>query len=279
MMAVPRLRPETGTIISEFIRERFASSGCRGCVLGLSGGLDSALVLKLSSIALGSDRVLPVFLPYGELSSPDRDLASMSARDAGCDLREHDISPLIEAFPFELGRSANANLQARMRMAVLYAIANEEDLLVLGTSNKTEIMLGYFTKHGDGGSDICPIGDLYKTQVRALASELGVPRPLIDRVPTAGLIPGQTDEGDIGLPYPLIDRVVIGYLTGYAPRKVFDMMEGELEDDASGGPGGLTLDSVERIFSMIEGSRHKRDPLIIPKVGAWTVGIDLRERW
>jgi NAD+ synthase len=281
-ISVPDAPAETGNIVSHFLRDRLDTSGCKGFVLGLSGGLDSALVLRLAVDPVGPGKVHPVFLPNGPLSSPDRQFAMMAADVTGCELKEIDIAPLFNAFPVRKAGIVDANLQARLRMSVLYSIANRDGLLVLGTSNKTELMLGYFTKFGDGGSDLCPIGDLLKTQVRSLASKVGVPREIIDRPPTAGLVKGQTDEGEIRMPYPVLDRIIIGYLRGYDPLKILegiDITVCSKEELSRSGIDRLTENDVRRIVEMIDGSRHKRDPLIIPKIGSDTIGIDLRERW
>jgi len=280
MLSVPDLPDETRTILVQFIKDRFLSSGCEGAVIGISGGLDSALVYRLSCEALGTDKVHPVFLPNGDLSAPDREFAIMVAGER---LREIDISALVDAYPLETEGVVRANLQARLRMTVLYTLANMNSFLVLGTSNKTELMLGYFTKHGDGASDICPLGDVFKTQARDLAREIGVPSPIIDRVPTAGLIVGQTDEGDLGLPYPVLDRIILGYLRFWEPERVAGSIDASVssrdEIQRSGFEPPITPVHVRRVYSMIESARHKRDPLIVPKVQGSTVGIDLRERW
>jgi NAD+ synthase len=258
------------------------TSGGKGFVLGLSGGLDSALVLRLAAGTVGADKVLPVFLPNGRASAVDRDFARTAVEGTGCDLLEIDISPLMEGSPVRKAGGVDANLQARLRMTVLYSLANRDDLLVLGTSNKTELMLGYFTKYGDGGSDLCPIGDLLKTQVRAMAAASGVAEGIIERPPTANLVFGQTDEGDLGMPYPLLDRIIIGYLRGYGPARTLtgiDIGVCTSEELERAGLKDLTEDDVRRIYSLIHRSMHKRDPLIVPKIGSDTIGIDLRERW
>ncbi len=281
-IAVPDAPAETGTIVSHFLRDRLDTSCCKGFVLGISGGLDSALVLRLAVGSVGPGKVHPVFLPNGPLSTPDREFALRAADNTGCDLREIDIAPLLNAFPVRKAGIVDANLQARLRMVVLYSIANRDGLLVLGTSNKTELMLGYFTKFGDGGSDLCPIGDLLKTQVRSFAKKSGVPRMIIERPPTSGLLKGQTDEGEMRMPYPVLDRIIIGYLRGYDPLRILegiDIAVCSKEEISRSGIDRLTENDVRRIVEMIDRSRHKRDPLIIPKIGSDTIGIDLRERW
>lgn len=282
MISVPDPPPETGKIISQFLRGRLEESGCEGFVIGLSGGLDSALVLHLASLSVGRERVHPIFLPNGSLSSSDRPFAESAADSAGCDLVEIDIAQMLASAPVRGKGAVDSNLQARIRMLVLYSIANRDHHLVLGTSNKSELMLGYFTKYGDGGSDLCPIGDLLKTQARALARSIEVPLPIIDRPPTAGLVAGQTDEGDLGMPYPILDRIIIGYLRGYPPERVLELIDISLcteEEMTRSGLRSLNIGDVERIYSSISRARHKRDPLIIPKIGPDTIGVDLRERW
>jgi NAD+ synthase len=282
MISVPDPPPETGRIIAQFLTDRLEVSGCSGFVLGLSGGLDSALVLHLAVQSVGKERVRPVFLPNGRLSAEDRRFAHLANEGTGCALEEIDISALMKASPVRSRGIVDANLQARLRMAMLYAIANRDELLVLGTSNKTELMMGYFTKFGDGGSDLCPIGDLLKTQVRAVAVKAGVAGPIVSRAPTSGLIAGQTDEGEMRMPYPLLDRIIIGYLQGKTPEMIRSGLDLSVctEDEMDrAGIRSLEVDDVARIVRAIDRSRHKRDPLIVPKIGPDTIGVDLRERW
>jgi NAD+ synthase len=197
-------------------------------------------------------------------------------------LRVLDIGPIVNAVPIPLEGMARGNATARARMLALYALANVDGGLVIGTSNKSELLTGYFTKHGDGASDLCPIGDLFKTQVRELARAIGVPKPLIDRAPSAGLIEGQTDEGELRIPYPLLDQVLNGSLRGHSVESIADSIDHTTttpeEYDRSGFDPPVSENEILRIQAIIRSSRHKRLSLQVPKLGPCTIGVDYRER-
>jgi NAD+ synthase len=258
------------------------SSGNGTAIVGLSGGLDSTLVLRLLTDALGPDRVRPLFLPYGAMNPSDLGYAEMASRSCGTDLEVMDIEGIVKAIPLELDGMVRGNAMARARMLVLYAVANAEGGLVIGTSNKSELLTGYFTKYGDGASDICPIGDLFKTQVRELSRNVNVPAPIIDRPPTAGLVAGQTDEGELHLPYPLLDQVLNGSIRGYSVSSIADSIDHSTttveEFDRSGFEPPVSEEDVMRVRSLMRASRHKRLSLQVPKLGPYTIGVDHRER-
>jgi NAD+ synthase len=226
MDLIPKLQQDAEAVLTEFIRHKVASAGAKGLVLGLSGGVDSAVVMALGVKALGKGRVHPFFLP--ERQSPTGDLAdvNMLARLFGVRLKVWDISGMLDAAVEAFGsggrgtNTAKGNLKARSRMVALYHEANRLDCLVAGTGNKTELLVGYFTKFGDGASDVAPIGDLYKTQVWELARRLGIPGRIISKVPTAGLYPGQTDEGELGIRYQVLDQLLYGLDLGLSPAQV-----------------------------------------------------------
>ncbi len=268
------------------IIEQFIGDRCRGAgplFLGLSGGLDSALVLELAVSAVGEGRVRPIFLPNGSLSGVDLEPARACCGNHDIELEIIEISPVIKAFPLELEGMALGNVAARARMMVLYGLANRDGGYVLGTSNKSEILLGYFTKHGDGASDMAPIGDLFKTQVRGMAGEMGVPEEIIDRPPTANLVPGQTDEGELGLPYSIIDQILTGHVIGLRPEEILSDLDMSVvtdgERDISGMGRTIGIEEVRRVVDLVRSSRHKRAPLLVPKLGSYTVSLDLKERW
>ena len=196
-------------ILLDFIRTYCRKSGFKRVVLGLSGGLDSAVVAYLACQALGARNVLALILPSKE-SSPEsvRD-AKQIAKLLGIRSKLIDLTPMIDAYykryP-DKSRVRKGNKLARERMAILYDFSSRENALVIGTGNKTEALLGYCTIHGDAACAFNPIGDLYKTQVRLLAKELGVPQKTIDKVPSADLWKGQTDEGELGVTYEKVDR-------------------------------------------------------------------------
>ncbi len=208
--------------ISSWLRERAMAAGARGFVFGLSGGIDSAVVAKLCQFAF-PHRVLGVTLPC--YSHPqDEDDARLVASAFAIPVARVDLGPAFDAITESLGHAIrglprhvesvdikqqlpDANLKPRLRMASLYFIANSMNYLVAGTGNRSEITLGYYTKYGDGGVDLLPIGGLLKSEVRALARDLGVPEPIITKPPTAGLWVGQTDEGEMGFTYDMLETV------------------------------------------------------------------------
>jgi len=209
-----------GSKIIEFIADRVQEAGAEGVVLGLSGGIDSAVTAYLAKRALGPDRILALLLFEGGVSpSEDVEDAREVARNLGLRTREIDISPILHCYWKELGvdgsdRVAQGNLKARVRMTILYWHANLSNLLVLGTGNKTEILMGYSTKYGDSAADLLPLAGLYKTEVRDLAKDLGVPSRIQEKKPSAGLWPGQTDEEEMGITYPQADAILRGWDQG-----------------------------------------------------------------
>jgi NAD+ synthase len=210
----PELALDEGTIAStlvDFLRRETRAAGFGRLVVGLSGGVDSATSAALGCRAVGPANLLCVLLPY-RTSSPDslRD-ARRIARLLGARTVTVDISPMIDAY-FRRQRGATrvrrGNKMARERMSILYDLSARREALVLGTSNKTEILLGYGTIHGDTASALNPLGDLYKTQVRMLALHLGIPEEIVRKPPTADLWVGQSDEGELGYRYADMDRLL-----------------------------------------------------------------------
>ena len=265
---VPKFREDHVALIESFIAHHVEVSGRKGVVLGLSGGVDSALVAKLCADALGPKRVLALGLPDGK-GGQDQDDARAYAKELSIGFRALDIAPLVEPFEAALGgakadRVARGNLRARARMAVSYFVANTEARLVMGTGNKSELLTGYFSRWGDGGADFLPIGDLYKTQVWAMARHLGIPKRIVDKVPTAGLWPGQTDEEELGISYDSLDRVLLG-------------IELQMDTEAIAEKTGVRPAEVRRIEAQVAATAFKRKMPLIPKVGVRTVGLDWRE--
>jgi NAD+ synthase len=193
-----------------WIKKQVKLAKAKGVVLGLSGGLDSCVVAALAKEALGSDKVLGLLLPCHSQKQDSED-ARLFARKFKINTKVVDLTVvydnLIKLLP-AADRITQANLRPRLRMIVLYYFARKSGYLVCGTSNKSELMAGYFTKFGDGASDILPIGDLLKTQVRELAKALKIPQQIIDKPPTAGLWPGQTDEKEMGIVYTDLDDIL-----------------------------------------------------------------------
>ncbi len=240
--------------------------GNRKVVIGLSGGIDSSLTAYLSVKALGRENVLGVHLPEKNLNKKDLEDARDVANWLGIDFRVIEIDDFIRPFD-KIGikdRTALGNIKVRIRMTILYSIANEEKRLVVASSNKSELLTGYFTKYGDGAGDLHPIGDLYKTQVRLLSKKIGMPEKIINKVPTAGLWEGQTDEDELGIKYDLLDKILYG-------------IEQFMNDDEIANELNIDINAVKNVRERVENTRHKRVMVYIPKIGLRTVGIDFRE--
>jgi NAD+ synthase len=257
-------------IIEQFIIDKVTDAKAVGVVLGLSGGLDSSVVLKICSNEYSGDKIIPIFMPESTTPDLDTEHAHLLAKELGISLLEIPMNKIISEYlaitdipkpnPMALG-----NLKARVRMNILYLVANSMNHLVVGTSNKTELFLGYFTKYGDGASDIAPIGDLYKTQVRELAKHLKLPDEIITKPPTAGLVSDQTDEDDLGLDYGIIDKILYALERSAEPEKIAKDL-------------GLDLFIVLELKTRMEINRHKRKFPKIPKIGIKTIGVDLYEQ-
>jgi NAD+ synthase len=265
---VPRLPPHAADTIAQFLRAHALADGGNGVVIGLSGGIDSALTAVLARDALGPERVLGVLLPDPRF--PEALIAETErfAKDLGIPARTIPIDRVERAFreilPEHQDRVTLGNLAPRIRMTVLFAWAREQHRLVAGTGNKSELLLGYFTKYGDGGVDLLPIGDLYKTEVRALAEHLGLPAAIRERPPSAGMWEGQTDEGELGLPYSEIDQILRGLEELRPEEEIAEI-------------SGIDLERVHSVARRVAASRHKRRMPPVAKVGFRTVGLDWRE--
>lgn len=202
--------------IATWLREYAARAGARGYIVGLSGGIDSACVAALCQRAVG-ENVTALWLPCYS-ADEDAAMSRLVAQALGLRCATVDLGPaydaLVGALPPGTSDLAKANLKPRLRMAAWYALAQTQGYLVAGGGNKTEIRVGYFTKYGDAGVDVLPLGDLFKWQVRTLAHELGLPQPVIDRPPSAGLWPGQTDESEMGVSYEQLDAALAAIEAG-----------------------------------------------------------------
>lgn len=196
----------------------FQSTGRTKAVIGLSGGVDSALVAKLGVDALGKENITGLILPNHELTNPQNITDAQNwADELGVKNHLIPINPFLNQYknlPWESSKLANINIQARARMTILYHYANTHDCIVLGTGNKTELLLGYFTKYGDGGVDVLPIGNLFKTEVWEMGKHLGLPKEILEKAPSAELTEAQTDEGEIGMTYSEMDKILIGFQNG-----------------------------------------------------------------
>lgn len=212
--------------IARWLSEQTSAAGVDGVAVGLSGGIDSSVVATLASRALGKERVTGVIMP-AHSQQEDIEDARRIADHLGINAREIDLSGPFDAIVDTLPPGSDlavANIKPRLRMITLYHIANTNNLMVVGTGNKSELMVGYFTKYGDGGVDLLPLGSLYKHQVRDLARAIGVPQHIIDRPPSAGLWAGQTDESEMGITYEELDGILEGLergdTTGYDAARV-----------------------------------------------------------
>lgn len=240
---------KTISTIQRFLTGQLLRSGLSGYLIGLSGGIDSAVSCTLAVRAVGPQKVLAVIMPY-RTSSPDSEADACALIDQlGVGHRKIDISPMIDAY-FERIDDSNrlraGNKMARERMSVLFDISHETGSLVLGTGNRTEICLGYTTLYGDSACSVNPIGELYKFEVRELARRLGVPENITIKAPSADLWAGQTDEGEIGVTYDQIDRLL---------RLLVD--EGETSLSALEAAAAGRAD-VSRVVSMLNRSTFKR---------------------
>ena len=253
-------------LLVRFIKDEIEKVGYTKLVIGLSGGVDSALSAVLASEAIGKKNLLCVLLPYKSSSKDSVDDAKLLADRFGLKIETVDISssadPLINRDP-KISNLRKGNILARVRMIVLYDISARENALVLGTSNKTELLLGYGTLFGDMAHAINPIGDLYKTQVWQLAEYVKVPEKIVNKKPTADLWTGQTDEGELGYSYRDIDKVL--YLLVDQKMRVDDVV-------SMGHPTKIVKDLHKKIV----GSQFKRRPPIIAKVGHRTINVDFR---
>jgi len=242
--------------LTDGIRNAVRRTGCKGVVIGLSGGIDSAVVAKLCVNAIGADNVLCVFMPSRATPAEDYRITKDLCMKWGMEYRILDVQPAVDSLSAILTATTDTpldrgNIVARCRMIVLYNLAKKYGRLVMGASNESEIMIGYFTKFGDGACDISPLSGLYKTQVRQIAKLIGIPDEIIVRRPSAGLWEGQTDEEDIGISYDDLDPVL------------YNIKEGHTDDEISKFTG-TSADTVATIRQKVANSEHKRMPPIRP---------------
>lgn len=242
--------------IIDFIRFHVRQSKADGVITGLSGGVDSAVVTKLCVSALGKEHVFSLLLFDKDAKKADVQDATEFAKSLGIRLKNINIDKIISSFIPDCGLKdikTMGNLKARTRMAILYYYANSMNYLVVGSGNKSEILTGYFTKYGDGGADLLPIGDLYKTQVWKLAAKIGIPEKIIKKVPSAGLWKGQTDEKELGIRYKTLDKILYALDSGLKKEDIAKELKIGLKD-------------IESVRKRIECSKHKRSMPPIPKM-------------
>ncbi|KKS97920.1 MAG: NH(3)-dependent NAD(+) synthetase, NAD+ synthase [Candidatus Gottesmanbacteria bacterium GW2011_GWA2_43_14] len=241
---------KAGSQIIEFLKKTFKEAGFTKAVLGVSGGVDSALVLFLAARALGEKNVLPVMLSYAGLNSKGFKNAELAIRKAGIaqeNAKIIDIKEAVEAVvktDLRMDELRKGNIMVRLRMIHLYDLAKKHRALVLGTENRTEYLLGYFTRFGDEASDVEPIRHLYKTQVKQLAEYLGVPKEIVNQEPTAGMWPGQTDEGEFGFSYSDADKILLLYADQEKTKKEISAL-------------GFNNHTVDKVIARLTGNSFK----------------------
>lgn len=240
------------TFIQDVVKRRY---GFERVVLGLSGGVDSATVAHLAARALGPENVFALRLPYRQLGPRSLEHAQLIIDRLGLPSETVDITQIVDAYADRqptMDWHRRGNVQARVRMLVIFDKMVEHKALPVGTGNRTEILFGYFTQNGDDAPQVNPIGDLYKTQVWQLAHHLGVPQEIIDKPPSAGLEPDQTDEGDFGLPYETVDLVLSHIEGGYRDEEI--------------GALGIEPQAIAEVRRRVLSTHRKRVPTLIPQV-------------
>ncbi len=258
--------PLVHKLLVAFIRNEFWKVGVKRAVVGISGGVDSSLSAMLGAHALGPDNVLGVMMPYQTSSKESLEHARLLAERAGIKTARVDITPQIDAyferFP-DADRLRRGNKMARERMTILYDHSAAFGALVLGTSNKTELLLGYGTLYGDMASAVNPNGDLYKTQVWTLAAEVGVPEEIVSKQPSPDLWVGQTSEGELGFSYRQVDELLFLMVDRrYSHEELLE--------------AGFAEHFVRRVSKMVRNSQFKRRLPVIAKLSERTIDRDFR---
>ena len=253
---IPNITADDVNDLKRFIKDSVAKARAKGVVIGLSGGIDSAVVTKLCADALGPENVLNVFMPSRVTPVEDYKTTMELSNLWGTEYRVVDVQPAVDALVAVLLSDAETplergNISARCRMIVLYNMAKKRQYLVMGTSNQSEIMMGYFTKFGDGACDVTPLANMYKTEVRQIAALIGVPEDIITKPPSAGLWEGQTDEKEMGIRYEDLDSILYE-------------MEQDKTDSQIASDTGLPKEKVSEIRRQVELMEHKRLPAVRP---------------
>jgi NAD+ synthase len=256
----------TEKILVDFVREEVHKTGFKKVLLGLSGGIDSGLVAYIAAKALGPENVMGIMMPYKQSSKESIEHAKLVVEDLGIESMLIEITPMVDAY-FNLFPDMNSmrkgNKMARERMTILYDFSAKNNALVLGTSNKTELLLGYSTQWGDSASAINPIGDLFKTQVWALSEHIGVPKELINKKPSADLWEGQSDEDELGFSYAMADSIL------------YDMID-ERKSNEELIDSGFSQEFIEKVYKKIKFSQYKRKLPLIAKISRRTIDREFR---
>ena len=261
---------QTERQLVDFIRAYVRKTQAKGLVVGLSGGIDSSTVAALSAKAIGGNRVLGICIPERQTwNEQDIQHAKDVSQLFTIQFKLVDMTSMVEAIRKAIPdyesrqRVPDGNIKARSRMVILYYYANSLQRLVMGSGDKSEIMLGYFTKWGDYCADLAPLADLFKTQVQALARHLNLPEEIVAKAPTPALWPGQSAEGELGLKYEIIDLILYGLEHFVLAEEISRQLV-------------LPLETVTRIEERWLRSEHKRRPPLAMKIGYRTVAHDLR---
>ena len=250
MNEIPKLDvKKTKDDIVEFVQNKVSEANADGLVVGLSGGIDSTLAAFLACEAVGKENVFGIVMPSTTTPTEDKLHGTAIAQLLGINYKEIAIDSILNEFlsvtQLEEDKLSIGNLKARIRMSIIYFYANSKNYLVSGTGNKSEILIGYFTKHGDGACDIEPIGDLYKTDVYQLAKYLEIPQEIIDKPPRAGLWNNQTDEDEIGMTYELLDKIL------------YRNLEKDIDAKSIADELDIEVDEVNNIINRVYRNKHK----------------------
>ncbi len=253
------------TILTNFIKDGIRNPGFTKGIVGLSGGIDSAVAAALAKDALGKENVIAVFMPFRS-SNPQSEIdANLVASHLGISLEKVDITPMVERCIDiqKVDKVRAGNVMARMRMIVLFDISQRDRGLVIGTSNKTEVFLGYGTLYGDMACALNPLGDLYKSQVWQLAIAMNLPNQIIRKKPSADLWEGQTDEDELGFTYGEVDRLLY---------YMIDQRRSIAELESMNFPRAF----IEKVRVMVKNTQYKRRLPIVAKVSHRTVNLDFQ---
>lgn len=253
-----RITRADADILTDFVRETAYNAHVKGAVVGISGGIDSAVIVKLCADALGPENVLAVFMPTDVTPKADYEQTRSMCQMWNVRYEVVNIQSAVDAFDRMLIQEGDdplqkGNIMARCRMIVLYDKAKRDRRLVYGTTNRSELFMGYMTKFGDGAEDVTPMYDLYKTQVWELAEILGVPQEIIDKTPTAGLWEGQTDEDEMGITYRVLDKALNAWEQGASAEEMAEV-------------AGIPVEKAEEILGQVRRMEHKRTSSAVPKI-------------
>ena len=244
--------------VIEFIQNSIENAHLKGAVVSVSGGIDSAVTLHLTVKALGPENVTALTMPERDVT-PERDIIDvmLHCKQLNLTCNTVDITPMLHVIQQNLtkydpeDRISSGNIRSRLRMIIAYHYANLERKMVIGTSNKTELLTGFFTKYGDGGVDLMPLADLYKYNIKQLAKYLEIPKSIIDKAPSPGFYPGHTDEKELGCDYDTIDLILYLWEKGRINKEISNELD-------------VPIQTVESITNRIKANEHKRRlPLIL----------------